>query len=222
MTFAREHLLLYAVTDRAWLASAPAGLDTLEKQVEEAILGGATLVQLREKGLDDAAFLDLARRVKPVTDAHSVPLIINDRLRVAIDADATGLHIGQDDGAVGEIRKLLGPRKTLGVSVQTVAQALGAQAEGADYLGVGAVFPTATKTDAAEVSLVTLTAICSAVRIPVVAIGGVNHGNVGALAGTGIAGVAVVSALFGRPSRVREAAVEMRALLRAIECQAKL
>ena len=212
MTCAREHCLLYAVTDRAWLRRAPAGFDTLERQVEEAILGGTTLVQLREKELGDAAFLDAARCVKRVTDAHGVPLIINDNLRVALASDAAGLHIGQSDGEVGPVRKQLGPQKTLGVSVQTVEQAVSAQAAGADYLGVGAVFPTSTKADAADVSLATLTAICAAVRIPVVAIGGIQRENVGALAGTGIASVAVVSALFGRPERVRAAAAELKTL----------
>lgn len=210
MTFAREHVLLYAVTDRAWLNRAPAGFDTLERQIEEAISGGATLVQLREKELDDAAFLDLAQRVKRVTDTYGVPLIINDNLYVTLTSGAAGLHIGQSDGEAGALRRLLGPRKILGVSVQTVAQAVSAQAAGADYLGVGAVFPTSTKADAADVSRAALTAICAAVRLPVVAIGGIQCANVGALEGTGIAGIAVVSALFGRPERVREAAIELK------------
>lgn len=218
MTCARERLLLYAVTDRAWLSHAPAGFDTLERQVEEAIFGGATLVQLREKALDDAAFLDLAQRVKRVTDAHAVPLIINDNLRVALASDAAGLHIGQSDGEVGTLRRLLGPQKILGVSVQTVRQALEAQAAGADYLGVGAVFPTSTKADAADVSRAELTAICAAVHIPVVAIGGIQRANVGALEGTGIAGIAVVSALFGRPESVRVAAMELKILAQKV-CQ---
>lgn len=216
MTFAREHVLLYAVTDRAWLNRAPAGFDTLERQVEEALIGGATLVQLREKELDDAAFLDLAQRVKRVTDAHGVPLIINDNLHVTLASGAAGLHIGQDDGEAGAIRRLLGPQKILGVSVQTVAQAVAAQAAGADYLGVGAVFPTATKADAADVSRAALTAICAAVRLPVVAIGGIQCADVGTLEGTGIAGIAVISALFGRPERVREAAVELKKLAQKV------
>ena len=208
----RSALLLYAVTDRAWLSAAPAGFETLDRQVAEAVLGGATAVQLREKNLDDARFIELARQVKRVTDAHSVPLIINDRLEVALASGAAGLHIGQDDGDVGLIRERLGRDKILGVSAQTVPQALAAEADEADYLGVGAVFPTSTKGDAAEVSLATLTEICEAVRIPVVAIGGIHRGNVRLLAGTGIAGISVVSALFARPDRVRESAQELKAL----------
>jgi len=212
----RDALLLYAVTDRAWLASAPAGCDTLERQVEEAILGGATIVQLREKDLDDGPFIELARRIKRVTDARTVPLIINDNLHVAIASDAAGLHIGQDDGDVRQIRGWLGQNKLLGVSAQTVDQALAAEADGADYLGVGAVFPTSTKQNAADVSPATLTGICAAVRIPVVAIGGIHAGNVRSLAGTGIAGISVVSALFARPDRVREAAHDLKALAAAV------
>ena len=208
----RDSLLLYAVTDRAWLSAAPAGCDTLDRQVEEAILGGTTIVQLREKNLDDVRFIELARQLKRVTDAYSVPLIINDHLRVAVETDAAGLHIGQDDGNVRQIRGLLGKGKILGVSAQTVAQALAAEADGADYLGVGAVFPTSTKRDAADVPLKTLADICAAVRIPVVAIGGICADNVRLLAGSGIAGISVVSALFARPSRVREAARQLKAL----------
>ena len=212
MNSLRDSLLLYAVTDRAWLASAPAGCDTLDRQVEEALLGGVTVVQLREKNLDDARFVELARQLKRVTDTHAAPLIINDNLDVAVASDAAGLHIGQDDGNVRQTRERLGKDKILGVSAQTVAQALAAEADGANYLGVGAVFPTSTKQDAAEVPLNTLSEICAAVRIPVVAIGGINPDNVRLLAGTGIAGISVVSALFARPARVRAAAQELRAL----------
>jgi len=208
----REALLLYAVTDRAWLSAAPAGCATLERQVEEAVLGGTTMVQLREKGLDKDGFAGLARRVKRVTDAHGVPLIINDDLEVALASGAAGLHIGQDDGDVRLIRARLGTGKILGVSAQTVAQAVDAEASGADYLGVGSVFPTSTKRDAADVSLKTLSEICVAVRVPVVAIGGIHAGNARLLAGTGIAGIAVVSALFACPGDVREAAQRLKAL----------
>ena len=212
----RESLLLYAVTDRAWLSAAPAECDTLERQVEEAILGGATIVQLREKDLDDGPFIELARRIKRVTDALTVPLIINDNLPVAVASDAAGLHIGQDDGNVRQIRGRLGKNKILGVSAQTVEQALAAEADGADYLGVGAVFPTSTKQDAADVPLTTLAGICAAVRIPVVAIGGIHADNVRSLAGSGIAGISVISALFARPDRVREAAHGLKALAAAV------
>ena len=184
--------------------------------MEEAILGGVTLVQLREKHLDEARFVGLAHRVKQVTRAHRVALIINDNLDVALACDADGLHVGQDDGDVRLIRERLGKNKILGVSVQTVGQALAAVAHGADYLGVGAVFSTSTKPDAADVSLATLTEICAAVRVPVVAIGGVQSGNAHALAGTGIAGIAVLSALFAQPDRVRAAARELRSLAEGI------
>ena len=208
----REALLLYAVTDRSWLAAAPSGCGTLERQVEEAVLGGATAVQLREKTLDDDGFIRLALQVKRVTDANGVPLIINDNLRVALAAGAAGLHVGQEDGEARLMRERLGPDKILGVSVQTAAQAAAAAAAGADYLGVGAMFPTSTKPDAADVSREALAEICASVSLPVVAIGGIHQGNVRGLAGTGVAGVAVVSALFARPGRVREAAQELRAL----------
>ncbi|HPB10313.1 MAG TPA: thiamine phosphate synthase [Kiritimatiellia bacterium] len=209
----RERLVLYAVTDRAWLAAARA---TLDGQVEEAVRGGATMVQLREKGMDDAAYAALARRVKAVTDVFGVPLIVNDSLEAAITSDAAGLHVGQADGDVREIRVRLGPGKILGVSTQTVAQARAAEADGADYLGVGAVFPTATKPDAAEIPLSELAAICAAVRIPVVAIGGIHAGNALLLRGCGLAGICVVSALFARPGQVCESARELRALAEAV------
>jgi thiamine-phosphate pyrophosphorylase len=151
-----------------------------------------------------------------VTDAYGVPLVVNDSLRVALAANAAGLHIGQADGDVADSRRRLGPDKVLGVSVQTVAQARAAEAAGADYLGVGAVFPTATKPDAADVPRQELIAICASVHIPVVAIGGIHAGNVRELAGTGIAGIAVVSALFGQPGHVREAAVELRRLAKHV------
>jgi len=208
----RERLLLYAVTDRAWLSAAPVTRATLEDQVGEAIRGGATIVQLREKGLDDAAYTALARRVKAVADAFGVPLIINDSLATALASDAAGLHVGQTDGDARVLRTQLGSGKILGVSVQTVAQAQAAEADGADYLGVGAVFPTATKPDAAEVSLDELAAICAAVRIPAVAIGGIHTGNALALKGHGLAGICVVSALFSRPDQVYESARALRRL----------
>lgn len=208
----RDRLLLYAVTDRAWLSASLGASATLEDQVGEAMRGGATIVQLREKGLDDAAYAALARRIKAVTDAFGVPLIINDSLESAIASDAAGLHVGQTDGDVRVIRARLGTDKILGVSAQTVAQARAAEEDGADYLGVGAVFPTATKPDAAEVSLDELAAICAAVHIPVVAIGGIHTGNALALKGYGLAGICVVSALFGRPDQVWASARALRGL----------
>ena len=212
----RDALLLYAVTDRAWLPFAPSESSTLERQVEEAVLGGATIVQVREKTLETDAFVDLTRRVKAVASAHGVPVVVNDALEVALASGADGLHVGQDDGDVAEIRSRLPAGAILGVSVQTVEQALAAERAGADYLGVGAVFPTDTKPDAAEVPIARLARICRSVDIPVVAIGGIGAGNMRELAGTGIAGVAVVSALFGRPERTRQAAAELRTLAASI------
>lgn len=182
---------LYAVTDRAWL-----GDNDLAAQVEAAISGGVTFVQLREKNLSQDAFLAEALRIAPVCARHRVPFVINDNVEVALHCGADGVHVGQEDMRARDVRALLGPDKILGVSAGTVEQALAAQAAGADYLGVGAVFPTSTKPDAGGVSRETLRAICDAVSIPVVAIGGISAGNALELKGTGIDGIAVVSALF--------------------------
>ena len=193
-------LLLYAVTDRTWLAGR-----TLASQVAEALEGGATMIQLREKHLDHDAFLAEAREIQSLCRRRSVPFLINDDVDLAVEAGADGIHVGQHDMEAGRVRARIGPDMILGVSVQTVEQALAAQAAGADYLGVGAVFPTGTKEDADAVSYAVLREICRAADIPVVAIGGIGAHNVGQLAGSGICGVAVVSALFAQPD-VREAA----------------
>jgi len=190
----RRALRLYAVTDRAWV-----GRQTFAEQMEAALRGGATCLQLREKDLPDDAFLAEALDVRRLCERHGVPMIVNDNLDVALRADADGVHVGQSDHPAAEVRRLLGPGPILGVSAQTVDQALEAERAGADYLGVGAVFPTATKRDADAVPLSTLRAICAAVRIPVVAIGGIAADNLAQLRGSGIAGVAVVSALFAQP-----------------------
>lgn len=194
MKCAESDLLLYAVTDRAWL-----GERTLAQVTEQAIRGGATCVQLREKNLDQAAFLAEARELKALCGKYRVPFIVNDDLEVMLASDADGIHVGQSDMEAGDVRAVIGSDKILGVSVQTVEQAILAQHRGADYLGVGAVFPTGSKADAAEVSRETLRAICDAVTIPVVAIGGISAGNVHQLRGTGICGVAVISAIFAAP-----------------------
>lgn len=193
-------LLLYAVTDRTWLAGR-----TLASQVAEALEGGATMIQLREKHLDHDAFLAEALEIQSLCRRRSVPVLINDDVDLAVEAGADGIHVGQHDMEAGRVRARIGPDMILGVSVQTVEQALAAQAAGADYLGVGAVFPTGTKEDADAVSYAVLRDICRAADIPVVAIGGIGAHNVGQLAGSGICGVAVVSALFAQPD-VREAA----------------
>ena len=179
--------------------------------MEQAILGGVTVVQLREKHADMEAFLALAREVKSVTDRYQVPLIINDNLEVALAVDAAGIHVGQEDLAADAVRQRIGDKKVLGVSAQTVEQALAAERAGADYLGVGAVFPTSSKADAVEVDFATLQAICRAVQIPVVAIGGIHRENVHKLAGSGIDGIAVVSAIFAQ-KEIGKAAAELRRL----------
>lgn len=187
----RKYLRFYAVTDPGWTAKL-----SLKEQVDAALQGGVSMVQLREKTLPQAAFLHKAVELKKLTDQFNVPLIINDNLEIAIQSNAAGLHIGQNDGSITEIRQSLGPDKILGVSTQTVEQALYAETAGADYLGVGAIFPTNTKNDAEIVSLETLSAICRAVKIPVVAIGGINEQNIPSILPYGIAGVALVSAIF--------------------------
>lgn len=184
-------MLLYAVTDRSWV-----GKQTLYEQVESALKGGATCVQLREKELDEAAFLEEAVEMKKLCAKYGVPFIINDNVQIALKCGADGVHVGQSDMAAGNVRKAVGDKMIVGVSAQTVEQALAAQAAGADYLGVGAVFPTSTKSDAREVSRQTLKDICAAVDIPVTAIGGINKGNMAELSGTGVDGVALVSAIF--------------------------
>lgn len=189
----RDQLLLYAVSDRSW-----ADRQTLIQQIEAALKGGITMLQLREKDLPQAAFLHEALEVRCLTRQFGVPLIINDNLEIACQSGADGLHIGQHDCPVHIARKILGPNKILGVSAQTTAQAIAAEAEGADYLGVGAVFNTSTKSDADQVSLRQLAAICRSVQIPVVAIGGINTDNIPQLANTGIIGAAIVSAIFAQ------------------------
>jgi len=198
-------LHLYAITDRHWLNGR-----TLESQVREVLSGGATMLQLREKSLDPAAFLSEARVIQGVCSEFGVPLIINDNVEIAREIGA-GVHLGQSDMALREAREILGSEAIIGVSCKTVEAALVAEAAGADYLGCGAVFPTSTKSDARELPRETLVSICHAVRIPVVAIGGITLENVRELIGTGIAGVAVISALFGAPSP-RAAAQALAAL----------
>lgn len=193
MKCSKESLLLYAVTDRSWL-----GGQTLYEQVEEALEGGATFIQLREKNLDDAETLKEAVLLQDLCKKYKVPFVVNDKVEVALKMDADGVHVGQSDMEAGNVRQLLGPDKIIGVSAQTVEQALLAQERGADYLGVGAVFPTGSKSDAVEVDHDTLRAICQAVDIPVVAIGGISRENVSRLAGTGICGIAVISAIFAQ------------------------
>ncbi len=197
---------LYAVTDRRWLHGR-----TLAETVESAIRGGVTIVQLREKDLDEDAFLREAIAMKTVCAKYGVPLIINDNIDIALRSGADGVHVGQKDCAAREARKRLGADKILGVSAATVEEALRAQADGADYIGCGAVFTTATKTNTRPVDNALLTQICAAVQIPVVAIGGITLENAPSLRGTGIAGTAVVSAIFAQDD-AEAAARSLRAL----------
>ena len=186
-----KDLLLYAVTDRHWLNGR-----TLYEVVKESLDGGATFIQLREKELDNEHFLEEAKELKKLCAEYKVPFVINDNVDIAIQMDADGVHVGQSDMEAGDVRAKLGPDKIIGVSAQTVEQAILAEKRGADYLGVGAVFPTGSKDDANDVSHETLKAICDAVSIPVIAIGGITVDNTPELAGTGICGIAVISAIY--------------------------
>lgn len=195
---------LYLVTDRKIL-----GTRDLAASVEKAIQGGVTLVQLREKSVSSKEFLELAQRVKEITSRYDIPLIINDRLDIALAVDAEGLHIGQDDLPMIKARELFGKDKIIGVSASTLEEALLAQQQGADYLGVGAIFSTPTKTDAPEVSLEQLSQIKKSVSIPIVAIGGINLVNLKQVIGTGIDGVSVVSAILAQED-ILQAAKQFR------------
>ena len=189
----KETLLLYAVTDRRWTVEK-----TLLQQVEEAILGGATFIQLREKDLGESAFEKEAVEIQELCRKYAVPFVVNDNVEIAKRMGADGVHVGQSDMEAGDVRAMLGPDAILGVSASTVEQAILAEKRGADYLGVGAVFPTGSKDDAVEVQHETLKAICEAVSIPVIAIGGISAENVHELSGSGICGIAVISAIFGQ------------------------
>ena len=190
----KHTMLVYAVTDRAWV-----GKMSLYQQVEAALQNGATCIQLREKELDDADFLAEAQEMAALCRRYHVPFIINDNVDIAIACHADGVHVGQQDMAASDVRKRVGDQMMIGVSAHTVEEALEAVRNGADYLGLGAVFSTSTKTDAGAMSFDTLKAICDAVEIPTVAIGGISPANIMQLAGSGVDGVAVVSAIFGAP-----------------------
>lgn len=189
----KEDLLLYAVTDRTWLNG-----DTLYNQVEKALKGGATFIQLREKKLSNTEFLEEAKEIKQLCAKYNVPFVINDNVEIAKEIDADGVHVGQDDMEASDVRAQLGKDKIIGVSAHSVEEALLAQEHGADYLGVGAVFHTGTKSDATDLSRETLKAICDAVDIPVIAIGGISAENVLELSGNGLCGIAVISAIFAQ------------------------
>lgn len=201
-----ESLLLYAVTDRHWLDSR-----TLYDVVRDSLDGGVTFLQLREKELDDETFLEEAVKLQEMAREYNVPFVVNDNVDIAVKMDADGVHVGQSDMEAGNVRALIGPDKILGVSAQTVEQALLAQEKGADYLGVGAVFPTGSKDDADEVSFETLKEICDAVSIPVVAIGGITYENTPELKGSGICGIAVISAIYAQ-SDIKAASEQLKAV----------
>lgn len=192
MGFCKNSLCLYAVTDRAWI-----GRQTLLEQIEDALIGGVTMVQLREKHLDEKTFLEEAKAVKQLCRRYHVPLIINDNVNVALKSGADGVHVGIEDAPVGEIRKRVGRDFIIGATAKTVEQAKAAEMSGADYLGVGAVFPSPTKKLAIRITTAQLREICDCVSIPVAAIGGISLSNVSELKGGGMAGIAVVSAIFG-------------------------
>ena len=202
----KNSLLLYAVTDRSWLNGR-----TLYEQVEDALKGGATFIQLREKKLDKEDFLKEAIEIQALCRQYHVPFVINDDVDIALQIDADGVHVGQSDMEAGDVRTKLGPDKIIGVSAQTVEQAVLAEQRGADYLGVGAVFPTGSKDDADDISHDTLQAICEAVQIPVIAIGGISKNNVLQLKGRGICGIAVISAIFAQPD-IQAATEELKNL----------
>jgi thiamine-phosphate pyrophosphorylase len=205
MKFKKEQLLLYAVTDRAWTKN-----QSLYEQIEQALDGGVTCVQLREKNMDDDMLIKETLAVKRLCRRYGVPLIINDRADIALKTGADGVHVGHDDCAVSEIRKKAGKDFIIGATAKTPQQALCAQQDGADYIGVGAVFPSPTKKNAIRITTDELKKICSSVSLPAVAIGGIELSNISTLAGCKINGIAVVSALFSAED-IKSAAKSLKA-----------
>lgn len=210
MIFNKEMLLLYAVTDSAWV-----GEKTLYQQIEDALKGGVTIVQLREKNLDEDAFVKEAIEVKKLCHRYNVPLIINDNVSVALKSGADGVHVGLEDTPVSEIRKVVPRDFIVGATCKTVEQAKIAENSGADYMGVGAVFPSSTKENALRITTEQLKEICSSVSIPAVAIGGITAENVMEIKGEGIAGIAVVSAIFSAEN-IEKATQELKKKAREV------
>ena len=202
----KKDFLLYAVTDRSWLHGK-----TLYEQVEEALKGGATFVQLREKNLDEEHFLEEAKSIKELCGRYQVPFVINDNVKIAQEIDADGVHVGQSDMEAGNVRAVLGEEKIIGVTAKTVEQAVAAEKNGADYLGVGAAFPTGSKADAGVIDHAMYQKISDAVSIPVIAIGGITAENIMELSGNSLSGVAVISAIFAQPD-IEAAARKLRFL----------
>lgn len=209
MKFYRDMLKLYLVTDRQWLNGRK-----LTDDLEKAILGGVTIIQLREKNLSDEEFIKVANEVKKLCQKYDIPLIINDNLNVALAIDSDGIHIGQDDIPASIVRKKIGPDKILGVSAHNLKEALQARHDGADYIGVGAIFPTETKNDATIVTLDKLQKICDRIDIPVVAIGGINIDNISKLKNINIAGIAVVSEIM----KANDIMATSNQLVRMLDC----
>lgn len=206
----KETMRLYAVTDQTWSNDI-----TLKEQVELAIQGGVTFVQLREKKKSKEEIIQIAREIKQITDKYQIPFVINDNVEVALEVGADGVHVGQEDMKAVEARRILGDKKIIGVSVHTVEEAVEAQKMGANYIGVGAVFPTSTKKNAVKMSNKTLQDICQVVDIPVVAIGGIQTENIMELKESGIDGIAVVSAIFSKKD-IKQAAKELREMVEQI------
>ena len=198
---------LYLCTDRELMST-----DTLEEAVEQAILGGCSCIQLREKHSSSREFFELAQSIKQITDRYEIPLIINDRIDIALAVDAAGVHLGQSDLPAKEARRIMGEDKIIGVSARNVDAAKKAVEDGADYLGVGAMFATGTKGDAKVIGKEVLKEIRAAVSIPIVAIGGINHDNAMELRNTGVNGFAIVSAIIGAED-IQAAAKKMRAII---------
>lgn len=206
----KKAMLLYAITDRTWL-----GNNSLYEQVEDAIKGGATFIQLREKNLSYEKFLEEAKKIKEITDKYGVPFVINDNVEIAKEIDADGVHVGQSDTEAKRAREILGKDKIIGISAGNLKEAIDAEKNGADYIGIGAMFHTDTKSDATSVTFEEAKEITGKVNIPVVAIGGINSENILSLKGTGIDGVAVISAIFSHENiydathKLRKLAEEM-------------
>lgn len=210
MKLKKDRLLLYAVTDRSWT-----GKQSLYEQIEEALKGGVTMVQLREKHLGEDELVAEAIQIKELCHRYEVPLIINDNVDAAIKSGADGVHVGIEDAPVSEIRKKAGDDFIIGATAKTIEQAKAAEAAGADYLGVGAVFPSPTKKNAIRITTQDLREICGAVAIPAVAIGGITGDNVSEIKGGGMAGVAVVSAIFAAED-IQKAAAELKTKVKAV------
>ncbi|MBQ6887745.1 MAG: thiamine phosphate synthase [Lachnospiraceae bacterium] len=204
MKFNKNMLLLYAITDRSWV-----GKQSLYEQVEDAIIGGVTMVQLREKNLCEKEFITEAVQIKELCHSYNVPLIINDNVEVALKSGADGVHVGIEDTPVCEIRKMTGRDFIIGATAKTVEQAVAAERAGADYLGVGAVFPSPTKKNAIRITGGQLREICTSVSIPAIAIGGICYENIHEIQGSGIDGIAVVSAIFATEN-IRKATADLK------------